>query len=72
MNIKAQFGANVRRLRESKGWSQEQLADESSLHRTYISGIERGARNPTLTVIARLAKALNVTSADLLAKDKRK
>jgi transcriptional regulator with XRE-family HTH domain len=72
VDIKKQFGRNVRRLREAKGWSQEDLADSSTLHRTYISGIERGARNPTLTVVLRLADALIVTPAELLTQEKKK
>ena len=43
MNILKIFGSNVRRIREQYGWSQDHLADESGLHRTYISGIERGS-----------------------------
>ena len=72
MDIKKQFGGNVRKLREDKGWSQEDLAEASTLHRTYISGIERGARNPTLTVVQRLARALSVSPAELLAQEKKK
>lgn len=67
MTIQEQFGANVRRWRESKNWSQENLAEAADLHRTYISGIETGARNPTLTVVLRLAEALGATPAELLA-----
>lgn len=66
MGIRKQVGLNVRRIRTERGWSQEELAFESGLHRTYISGIERGARNPTVTVIAELAEALKVAPADLL------
>jgi transcriptional regulator with XRE-family HTH domain len=54
------LGNNVRRLREAKGWSQEALAEKANLHRTYISGIERGIRNPTLTIIFKIADALSV------------
>lgn len=72
MDIRKQLGRNVRKLREAKGWSQEDLAEASTLHRTYISGIERGARNPTLTVVQRLAKALSVSPAELLAQEKKK
>ena len=71
MDIKKQFGRNVRQLREAKGWSQEDLADASSLHRTYISGVERGARNPTISVVMRLADALGVPPADLFAQGKK-
>jgi len=66
MDIRKQVGRNVRRLREEKGWSQEQLAHEAGLHRTYISGIERGVRNPTVVIIARVAKQLGVASSKIL------
>jgi len=66
MDIKKQLGKNVARLRREKGWSQEQLAFESGLHRTYISGIERSVRNPTVTTIAKVAEALAVRECDLL------
>ena len=66
MDIRKQVGLNVRKIRRERGWSQEELAFESGLHRTYISGIERGARNPTLLVIDQLAAALKVTPARLL------
>ena len=57
---------NVRRLREAKGVSQEAFAFEAGIHRTYVSDIERGARNPTITVVERLAESLGVTASDLL------
>lgn len=66
MDIQRQLGLNVQRIRKERGWSQEELAFESGLHRTYISGIERGARNPTVLVIEQLAGALKVTAARLL------
>lgn len=69
MNLKSRFGFNLRRLREANGWSQEELADRTGLHRTYISGIERGIRNPTLMIIEQIATALKVSPADLLKKD---
>ncbi|WP_342760757.1 helix-turn-helix transcriptional regulator [Azospirillum thermophilum] len=56
----------MQRIRRSRGWSQEELAFESGLHRTYISGIERGARNPTVTVLRALADALGVGPGRLL------
>jgi transcriptional regulator with XRE-family HTH domain len=65
MNIQLFFGQNVRLAREKKNWSQDRLSEESNLHRTYISGIERGVRNPTITIIERLALALDVPIADL-------
>jgi transcriptional regulator with XRE-family HTH domain len=66
MKIQTQFGAAVKLHRLSKNWSQEDLADAANLHRTYISGIETGARNPTLTIVEKIAKALNITSHKLL------
>jgi len=66
MDIRRQVGANVRRLREERGWSQEALAFECGLHRTYISGVERGIRNPTVLVVQEIASALGVTPARLL------
>lgn len=66
MDIRQQVGRNLKRIRKEKGWSQEELAFESGLHRTYISGIERGARNPTVIVLARVAETLNVAVAELV------
>jgi len=60
------LGANVRAIREKLGWSQDRLSDESGLHRTYISGIERGIRNPTVEIVGRLADTLGVSAATLL------
>lgn len=68
MDIQRQVGRNLKRIRKEKGWSQEELAFESGIHRTYISGIERGARNPTIVILARLAETLRV-SVDQLVKD---
>lgn len=60
------FGKRVRELRARQGISQEELADRAKVHRTYIGGIERGERNPTVTTIYRLAKALGVAPSQLL------
>lgn len=54
------FGRKVRALRLAAGLSQEQLADKSGLHRTYVSSLERGLRNVGLDNILRLAEALGV------------
>lgn len=67
MDIRQCLGRNLRRLREAKGLSQEKFAFEAHIHRTYISDIERGARNPTITIVQKLADALGVTASDLLA-----
>ncbi|MEO0621837.1 MAG: helix-turn-helix transcriptional regulator [Pseudomonadota bacterium] len=66
MEIQAVVGRNVKRYRELKGVSQEELAFQSDLHRTYVSGVERGIRNPTVAIVARLAVALGVSPAALL------
>lgn len=65
-SILKRFGSNVRGRRKSIGWSQEDLADKSGLHRTYIGSIEKGGRNVSLINIERIAKALNVKIEDLL------
>jgi transcriptional regulator with XRE-family HTH domain len=59
------FGDRIRELRKAKGLSQEQLAHEAALDRTYVSGIERGTRNVGLDNIYRLADALDVATAEL-------
>lgn len=66
MDIRHRLGSNLRRLRDERGWSQEAFAHEAGLHRTYVSDIERGARNPTILVVEKLAKALGVTAGALL------
>ena len=60
MDVRERVGNNVRRLREKQGISQEELADRAALHRTYISGVERGVRNPTVVVLEKVADALGV------------
>lgn len=66
MDIRKQVGQNVRRYRLERNWSQEELAYRSDLHQTYLSGIENGTRNPTVTIIKKLAGALGVRPAALL------
>lgn len=66
MDIQRQVGRNLKRIRKERSWSQEQLAFETGLHRTYISGIERGARNPTIVILARLAETLRVPVEQLV------
>ena len=61
-----QFGEKVRELRTKKGLSQEELAELSGLHRTYISSLELGKRNVSLINIHALAKALGVSPEKLL------
>ena len=59
------FGRNVRRRREARELTQEKLAEKAGLDPTYISGIERGLRNPGIKNVARLAKALGLTTSAL-------
>jgi transcriptional regulator with XRE-family HTH domain len=63
------FGKTVRRYRKLAGYSQEALAPQAKIHRTYIGGIERGERNSTLMMIHRLANVLGVTPNKLLETD---
>lgn len=64
--IQQRLGDNVARLRKERGLSQEAFADHAGIHRTYISDIERGARNPTVVVVEKIAKALGVKAGSLL------
>jgi transcriptional regulator with XRE-family HTH domain len=68
-DLRAIFGARVRALRTSQGLSQEELAERADLHWTYISGIERGVRNPGLNTISKLARGLKVDVEVLFKKD---
>ena len=56
----------MKRLRHAKGWSQERFAEEAGIHRTYLSDLERAARNPTVTILDRLAAPLGVTASQLI------
>ena len=64
------FGELVRQFREQSDLSQEDLADLAGIHRTYIGGIERGERNPTLQTIHKLAAALDIPPMELLSNNK--
>ena len=63
--VLAALGQNVRHRREARELTQEKLAEKAGLDPTYISGIERGLRNPGIKNVARLAKALSLTTAEL-------
>jgi len=65
LDIKSTFGKRVRKLRNRLGISQEALAHDAGLDRTYVSSVERGRRNLSLESIERLAKALRVEVRDL-------
>jgi transcriptional regulator with XRE-family HTH domain len=66
MDVRTRLAVNMKRLRKERGWSQEALADESGLDRTYISGIERQVKNPTIMVVDRIAVALGCQFGQLL------
>lgn len=66
MDVRQRLAVNMKRLRKERGWSQEALADEAGLDRTYISGIERRVKNPTITVVERIALALDSGLGQLL------
>lgn len=66
MDVVLLLGANVRRHRKLKGMSQEQLALEADMERSYVSDLERGTRNPSVRALGRLADALGVAPYELL------
>ena len=70
-SIQERVGREVRRLRQTKCWTQEQLGHRAGRHWTYIGGIERGERNITIRVLADLAEALGVSIEDLFRGRKR-
>ena len=63
------LGKRIRQLRRDKGWSQEHLADEAGMHRTYLWGIERGVRNPCIRHLSQIADALGMSVGALFAAD---
>ncbi len=64
-DIRVRFGFVIRTLREARELTQEELAEQSRIHRTYLSDIERGSRNVALINIERLAKSLHVSLEEL-------
>lgn len=66
MDIRRRVGQNVAKARKKIGLSQEELAFECEIHRTYISGVERGIRNPTVVVLEKIARALKIAPGRLL------
>lgn len=66
MDIRRQVGRNLSKFRKDKGLTQEELAFDCELDRTYISGIERGIRNPTVLILQRIAAALKIPPSRLL------
>ena len=64
-------GSNVRRIRQARGLTQEELAFDAKIDLTYLGGIERGRRNPSLLVMARIADALSVRLYELIRSRKK-
>ncbi len=69
MDLVVILGRNVRRVREARGLTQEDLEGMTGLRRSYISDLERGVRNPTIRALARIAEALQIAPAELLSAD---
>ena len=67
MDVRERVGLNLQRLRRERGLSQEELADLANIHQTYLSGVERGKRNPTVTVLQRIAEALGADIEELVS-----
>jgi len=65
MDVRHRVGLNLQALRRAKGFSQEELAHRAEVHQTYLSGVERGRRNPSVMVLARIASALDADLEDL-------
>lgn len=65
MDIRKRIGWNLKRLRSERNITQEDFATDSGFDRGYISGVERGVRNPSLLVLERIAKALQVDVIEL-------
>lgn len=68
MNLQRKFGLVLKELRLEKGLSQESLANQSDIDRTYISDIEKGERNISLKIIERLAETLQISLSELFKK----
>lgn len=66
MEIRKQLGTLVRAHRKNRGWTQEELAFEAGRDRSYVSGLERGVRNPTIEVLHSLASAMDLTVSELV------
>ncbi len=66
MDVRKRVGLNVQALRRARGLTQEELGHRAKIHQTYLSGIEQGRRNPSLVVLARLARALKAGLEELV------
>ncbi|MGE4410067.1 MAG: helix-turn-helix domain-containing protein [Sphingobium sp.] len=70
MDVRARIGWNLRRLRKAQNVTQENFATDSGFDRGYISGVERGVRNPSALVLAKIAEALKVDVSELFDAEK--
>lgn len=68
MSLSILFGRIVKNIREERGLSQEILADRADLNRSYVGEVERGTAMPSLGTVTKIAKALNLSTSDLLAR----
>ncbi|GJD71590.1 HTH-type transcriptional regulator RamB [Methylobacterium gnaphalii] len=69
MDVRKRVGLNVQALRRERGYSQEELAHRAGVHPTYLSGVERGRRNPTIVVLQRIAEALGSDIEQIVSRD---
>lgn len=70
MDMRKLVGRNVRRIRAKRGLTQEQFAEKSGFSQQYLSGLERGVRNPTVVTLFELAQALDVSHIELVRPDR--
>lgn len=66
MDVGKRVGANVRRLREAQGLSQEELAERAGVHRTFVSQVERAVKRPTIQTLDKIAKGLGLPLTDIV------
>lgn len=72
MDMRKLVGRNLARIRRQKGLTQEELAEISGFSQQYLSGLERGARNPTVVTLYELAQALGVNHVELVRPDRKR
>lgn len=68
MDVRVRVGLNLQAFRRERALSQEELAHRADIHQTYLSGVERGRRNPSILVLQRIAAALDIDLEDLTRK----
>jgi transcriptional regulator with XRE-family HTH domain len=66
MDVRDRLAAKMKSMRAARGWSQEELAHQAGMHRTYISAVERRIKNATITNVARIAAAFGCKIGDLV------